>query len=83
MHECRHELPAFGLSGCYADLKERARAGEQLSREELDFIGHYRPRSRTNGWHEPNNFADFELDRDELSAEDITMMQALMDVGAS
>jgi len=79
-HECsRHGVPAFGLRCCYADLKIQARRGEELTDEELDFIG-MRPNGHkpTDGWREPNALMHlYELD-DTLSAEDSAMLQALM-----
>lgn len=71
VHACgRDGLPCFGLSACYSDLKDRALNGgrDQLTAEELAFVGLYPPRPR-HGWRQPDEiFAsrDAELGRGRL-----------------
>jgi hypothetical protein len=82
-HDCaKHLLPAFGFRWCYAELKDRLRAGEHLSIEELTFIGAYSERHESErGWHQPAD-STYELDS-VLSAEDVELLQSLMSVGTS
>jgi hypothetical protein len=81
-HDCsKHLLPAFGFRWCYAELKDRLRAGEHLSIEELTFIGAYSERRSSGGWHEPGNLSVYELDA-EPSAEDRDLLQSIMMIGS-
>jgi hypothetical protein len=78
-HVCAaHQIPAFGLSACYFELKVRARRGEKCSDEELAFVG-MEPNGHepTGGWHVPDGLDLYELD-DGLSPEDSSMLTALM-----
>jgi len=81
-HDCsKHLLPAFGFRWCYAELKDRLRAGEHLSIEELTFIGAYSERRESErGWHQPGNLDVYELDAEPL-AEDRQLLQNLMTIG--
>jgi hypothetical protein len=79
-HECRHGLPALGLSGCYDELKSAAFRGEKLTQEELEFAGFY-PTPPSEGWRPATNLSiSYELDAS-LSPEDSELLAALMTVG--
>jgi hypothetical protein len=79
VHECPLDAtPAFGLSCCYAHLKDRLASGADLSAEELAFVGHYPSRRSVGGWHVVGGYAP---EPDELSAEDRAMLQGLMSLG--
>jgi hypothetical protein len=82
-HSCPNhaDLPAFGFRCCYADLKVLARRGEDLTDEELAFIGvgvnGHKP---AGGWHDPGTLGSYELD---LSPEDSTMLHSLMAIDSA
>ena len=73
--------PELGFRCCYADLKDWARRREDLSDEELDFVG-MKPNGHkpAAGWREAAVLVHHYDDRPRLSPEDSAMLQALMSV---
>jgi hypothetical protein len=74
--------PAFGFHECYAELKAKAMRGDALTEDELEFVGAtVHVHDTSGGWRQPTD-SSWEIDS-LLSAEDATVLQALMSVGTS
>ena len=82
-HECSHGLPALGYRECYCGLKDRLRAGQVLTAEELEYVG-FAPSTRApaGGWHDVNiGLPSLELSPWEVDTQTASDIAILMSVG--
>ncbi len=80
-HECaRHRVPCYHPSGCYAELKDRFRAGGDLTATELEFVGVGAERDHERGWRDASNLEGAGGSDDGLSESDRALLQRLLGI---